>query len=317
MRVTRGLSLDATPRLIDAAPVALTIGNFDGVHRAHLAMLERTVDAAADLDLTPAVLTFHPSPKDFFARAAGTPVAPRLSTLSDKLQRFREAGIAQVVIAEFNAALSKLGPEQFIATVLERQLNARWVLVGDDFRFGHKRAGTIDTLRAAATFTVEQMHTVLVDGHRVSSTAVRVALRDGKLDFAETLLGRPYAICGRVAHGRKLGRTLGFPTANLPLRFMPPLSGICAVKVDGLDGGPHYGVASLGRRPTVDASERPVLEVFLFDFDRPIYGRRINVTFLRKLRDEVKYPDLESLQAQIARDADEARAFVEQLEKAA
>ena len=297
--------------------MALTIGNFDGVHRAHLAMLDRTVEAAADLSLSPAVLTFHPSPKEFFARQAGAPVAPRLSTLSDKLQRFREAGIEHVVIARFNAALSKLGPEQFIAAVLETQLNIRWLLIGDDFRFGHKRAGTIDTLRAAKTFTVEQMNTVVVDGHRVSSTAVRAALRDGALDVAETLLGRPYAICGRVAHGQKLGRSLGFPTANLPLRFMPPLSGICAVKVDGLDGGPHYGVASLGVRPTVDSTNRPVLEVYLFDFDRPIYGRRISVSFLRKLRDEAKYPDLESLKAQIRRDADEARAYVDQLEKAA
>ena len=280
-------------------------------------MLERTVEAAADLSLSPAVLTFHPSPKEFFARQSGGPVAPRLSTLSDKLQRFREAGMAHVVIAKFNAALSKLGPEAFIETVLEKQLATRWLLVGDDFRFGHKRAGTIATLRNAKTFTVEQMNTVIVDGHRVSSTAVRTALNDGALDVAETLLGRPYSICGRVAHGQKLGRSLGFPTANLPLPFMPPLSGICAVRVSGLDEGPHYGVASLGVRPTVDDSQRPVLEVFLFDFDRPIYGRRISVSFLRKLRDEAKFPDLDSLKAQIRRDADEARAYVEQLEKAA
>jgi riboflavin kinase/FMN adenylyltransferase len=316
MRVTRGLFLD-TPPGPRAEPVALTIGNFDGVHRAHLAMLERTVDAAADLSVSPAVLTFHPSPKEFFARAAGAPIASRLSTLSDKLQRFREAGIAHTVIAEFNTALSRLSPEQFIESVLERRLATRWLLVGDDFRFGHKRAGTIDTLRAAKTFTVEQMHAVVVDGRRVSSTAVRAALSDGALDVAERLLGRPYSICGRVAHGRKLGRSLGFPTANLPLRFMPPLSGICVVRVDGLDGGPHYGVASLGVRPTIDESQRPVLEVYLFDFDRPIYGRRISVAFLRKLRDEAKYPDLESLKAQIRRDADQARAYVDQLDKKA
>src|SRR6185503_10383760 len=148
----------------------------------------------------------------------------RLSTLADKLQRFRDAGIEQVFIAQFNARLSQLSPAEFVGTVLEQRLRTRWLLVGDDFRFGHKRAGTIETLRAAKTFTVEQMHTVMIDGHRVSSTGVREALRQGALDAAGKLLGRPYSICGRVVHGQKLGRTLGFPTANVPLRFTPPLS---------------------------------------------------------------------------------------------
>jgi riboflavin kinase/FMN adenylyltransferase len=301
-------------------PLALTIGNFDGVHRAHLAMLERTVEAATDLGLSPAVLTFHPSPKEFFARAAGAPIAPSLSTPADKLSRIFDAGIRQVTIMEFDQALSQLTPEAFIATVLETHLHVRWLLVGDDFRFGHKRAGTIATLRGATTFTVEQMHTVMVDGvHRVSSTGVRKALADGNLDVAARLLGRPYSICGRVTHGAKLGRKLGFPTANLPLRFVPPLSGICVVKIDGPGPQPRYGVASLGLRPTVNALSQPMLEVFIFDFNEPIYGRRIRVSFLAKLRDEKKYPDLESLKAQIRRDSDEARAYVESLglEKAA
>jgi riboflavin kinase/FMN adenylyltransferase len=313
MRVTRGLSGTAVTGGDDTA-VALTIGNFDGVHRAHRAMLDRTVEAAADLGLRPAVLTFHPSPKEFFARRAGTAIIPRLSTLTDKLQRFREAGIDHVVIAEFGARLAGLSAEEFIRQVLERHLSTRWLLVGDDFRFGHKRAGTIDLLRAAPTFTVEQMHTVLFDGERVSSTAVRTALQAGALDVAEKLLGRPYSITGRVAHGEKLGRNLGFPTANLPLRFAPALAGIYAVRVAGLGDQHRYGVASLGVRPTINARAQPLLEVFLFDFDEPIYGRRICVSFLHKLRDEVKYPDLPSLQAQIRRDAEQARAYVEQLE---
>jgi riboflavin kinase / FMN adenylyltransferase len=313
MRVTRGLSGTAE-MWGDDAPAALTIGNFDGVHRAHQAMLDRTVEAAADLGLRPTVLTFHPSPKEFFARRAGAGIVARLSTLTDKLQRFREAGIEQVVIAEFGERLAGLSAEEFISSVLERRLRTRWLLVGDDFRFGHKRAGTIDMLRAVPTFTAERMHTVLHEGERVSSTAVRAALQAGALDVAEKLLGRPYSITGRVAHGEKLGRELGFPTANLPLRFTPPLLGICAVKVTGLGDKPHYGVASLGMRPTINAQARPLLEVFLFDFDEPIYGRRICVSFLHKLRDEVKYPDLPSLQAQIRRDAEQARAYVEQLE---
>ncbi|MBK8739415.1 MAG: bifunctional riboflavin kinase/FAD synthetase [Betaproteobacteria bacterium] len=313
MRVTRGASGMAALRA-DGVPAALTIGNFDGVHRAHRAMLDRTVEAAADLALRPTVLTFHPSPKEYFARRAGAAIVPRLSTLTDKLQLFREAGIEHVVIAEFSARLAGLSAEEFVGAILDQRLRTRWLLVGDDFRFGHKRAGTIDLLRAAPAFTVERMHTVLHEGERVSSSAVRAALQAGALDVAAKLLGRPYSITGRVAHGEKLGRTLGFPTANLPLRFTPPLAGICAVKVAGLGDRPRYGVASLGVRPTVNASARPLLEVFLFDFDQPIYGRRICVSFLHKLRDEAKYPDLPSLQAQIRRDADAARAYVEQLE---
>ena len=313
MRVTRGASGMAALRA-DGVPAALTIGNFDGVHRAHRAMLERTVEAAADLALRPTVLTFHPSPKEYFARRAGAAIVPRLSTLTDKLQLFRDVGIEHVVIAEFSARLAALSAEEFVASILDQRLRTRWLLVGDDFRFGHKRAGTIDLLRAAPAFTVERMHTVLHEGERVSSSAVRAALQAGDLDVAARLLGRPYSITGRVAHGEKLGRTLGFPTANLPLRFTPPLAGICAVKVAGLGDRPRYGVASLGVRPTVNACVRPLLEVFLFDFDQPIYGRRICVSFLHKLRDEAKYPDLPSLQAQIRRDADAARAYVEQLE---
>src|SRR5258706_11782324 len=169
MRVTRGLRSLTTTGRENRVPAALTIGNFDGVHRAHLAMLERTVEAAADLNLCPTVLTFHPSPKEFFARQAGAPVAPRLSTLTDKLCRFRDAGIAHVVIAEFNTQLARHTAEQFIGEALERQLETRWLLIGDDFRFGYNRGGTIETLRNASTFTVERMNTVTIDGHRVSS----------------------------------------------------------------------------------------------------------------------------------------------------
>ena len=314
MRVMRGLPAD--DRVFKDAPLALTVGNFDGVHRAHRAMLDRTVEAAADLDLRPAVLTFHPSPKEFFAQRAGAGIIPRLSTLTGKLQRFREAGIEHVIVARFDERLASHSAAEFIDLMLAERLNVRWLLVGDDFRFGHKRAGTIDTLRGAPTFAVERMHTVLHEGERVSSTAIRAALHAGDLATATRLLGRPYAITGRVAHGEKLGRTLGFPTANLPLRFTPALSGICVVKVCGLDGGPHYGVASLGTRPTVNATKRPLVEVFLFDFDEPIYGRRITVSFLHKLRDEARFPDVASMRAQIVRDADDARIWLSRLDAA-
>ena len=314
MRVTRGLPLgEDMRRVFRDTPLALTLGNFDGVHRAHRAMLERTVEAAADLQLTPAAMTFHPSPKEFFAMNAGAGITPRLSTLTDKLDRFREAGIREVIVVRFNQTLASQSAEDFVGRVLEDQLNVRWLLVGDDFRFGHKRAGTVATLRDSTQFTLERMRTMIHAGERVSSSAVRHALQAGDLEAATRMLGRPYSITGRVAHGEKLGRSLGFPTANLPLRFTPALSGICAVKVTGIgpDGAvARDGVASLGTRPTVNERTRPIVEVFLFDFDRPIYGHRITVHFLHKLRDEARYPDLDTLRAQIQRDADDARRWL-------
>ena len=257
MRVTRGLPLgEDMRRVFRDTPLALTLGNFDGVHRAHRAMLERTVEAAADLHLTPAAMTFHPSPKEFFAMNAGAGITPRLSTLTDKLDRFREAGIREVIVVRFNQTLASQSAEDFVGRVLEDQLNVRWLLVGDDFRFGHKRAGTVATLRDSTQFTVERMHTMIHAGERVSSSAVRHALQAGDLEAATRMLGRPYSITGRVAHGEKLGRSLGFPTANLPLRFTPALSGICAVKVTGI-GPDGAGVNRSGRFAVGKPSERP------------------------------------------------------------
>lgn len=301
MRVSRDLKGAA------AGPVALTIGNFDGVHRGHQAMLARLADAATDLDLVPAVLTFDPHPREFFA-AEGAPA--RLSTLRAKLEAFRSFGVAQVWVARFDARLARLPAEAFVTDVLERALCARWLLVGKDFRFGQGRRGDLDLLRAQPrAFTVETMRTVIVDGERASSTVVRSALAVGELARAAALLGRSYAISGRVAHGRKLGANLGFPTANVPLRHRPALSGIFTVRVHGLSGGPHRGVASLGVRPTLEMKGKPVLEVFLLDFDQSIYGQRITVEFLAKLREEVRYPDLDTLARQIGTDVAQAREY--------
>src|SRR5579862_1511798 len=229
--------------------VALTIGNFDGVHRGHHAMLERLIEAADDLALPSAVLTFDPHPREFFSRDNAP---PRLSTVRAKLEAFAQNGVDRVYIARFDARLAGLAPHEFVADVLVGTLGVRWVLVGDDFRFGRARAGDLATLRAsAATFSVEAMPTVCIDGERVSSTAVRSALAAGELEHAAGLLGRRYVMSGHVAHGDKLGRGLGFPTANLPLRRKPALSGIFAVRVHGLDRFARPGVASLGNRPTV------------------------------------------------------------------
>ncbi len=287
--------------------VALTIGNFDGVHRGHQAMLARLTEAGEDLDLPSAVLTFDPHPREFFARDSAP---PRLSSIRGKLEEFRAAGVRQVYVARFDAQLAAMTADDFIERVLVGRLGVRWVLVGEDFRFGRGRTGDLAVLRMAArSFSVEAMRTVAVDGERASSTAVRQALAAGDLAHAASLLGRPYAMAGRVAHGDKLGASLGFPTANIVLRHKPALSGIYAVRVHGLGAAPRAGVASLGVRPTVKANARPLLEVFIFDFNEPIYGRRVNVEFLHKLRDEERYPDLESLTRQIHADVAHAREY--------
>jgi riboflavin kinase / FMN adenylyltransferase len=287
--------------------VALTIGNFDGVHRGHQAMLSRLTEAAEDLRLPAAVLTFDPHPREFFAPAS----APaRLSTLRSKLELFRAYGVATTFVARFDARLASLTAAQFVTDVLERQLETRWLLVGEDFRFGRGRMGDLAFLRSATRrFSVEAMGTVAVDGERASSTAVRAALSTGDLARAAALLGRNYAITGHVAHGDKLGRNLGFPTANIPLRRVPALTGIFAVRVHGLCGEPRPGVASVGVRPTIRADGKPIAEAFLFDFNETIYGKRITVEFLHKLRDEARYPDLDTLTRQMSRDVMHAREY--------
>ena len=270
-------------------------------------MLARLIEAAEDLRMPSAVMTFDPHPREFFARDAAP---PRLSSLRSKLELFRAYGVSRAYVARFDARLASVAAEDFVTDVLARRLNVRWVLVGDDFRFGKGRRGDLALLRAhARTFSVEAMGTIDVAGERASSSAVRDALAAGELDHAAALLGRPYALSGRVAHGRKLGRALGFPTANITLRHRPALSGVFAVRVHGLGGAPRAAVASLGVRPTVTPKGRPLLEVFVFDFDEPIYGRRVVVEFLQKLRDEERYPDLATLTRQIRTDVDNARDY--------
>lgn len=288
-------------------PVALTIGNFDGVHRGHQAMLARLIEAAEDLRLPPAVLTFDPHPREFFSPAS----APaRLSTLRAKLDLFRACGVATTFVARFDARLASLGAGEFVNDVLERRLETRWLLVGEDFRFGRDRMGDIAFLRSAARrFSVEAMGTVSVNGERASSTAAREALSAGDLGLAAALLGRNYTITGHVAHGDKVGRGLGFPTANIALRRRPALTGIFVVRVHGLGNAARNGVASVGVRPTITHSGKPVAEVYLLDFDETIYGRRITVEFLHKLRDEARYADLAALTQQIGRDVLDAREY--------
>ena len=284
---------------------ALTIGNFDGVHRGHRALIDRVTARARELRLSSCVLTFEPHPREFFARESAP---PRLTRLRDKLELMAAAGVKRVHVARFDAHFAALPAARFVDEVLVRGLGAHWLLVGRDFRFGERRGGDFATLEAAAAhhgFTLESMPDVQFDGARVSSSAIRAALAAADFALAERLLGHPYTLSGRVVHGTKLGRELGFPTANIVLRRPPPLTGIFVVEVD--DRGP--GVASVGRRPTVNPVPDPLLEVHLFDQKEDLYGEHLRVRFLEKLRDEQKYDGLEALKKAIARDAAQAKEF--------
>ena len=280
---------------------ALTIGNFDGVHRGHRALIDRVIAKGREAKLVASILTFEPHPREFFSPDA----APaRVTRLRDKLTLLDEAGVEHVHVARFDARFAAMPPERFIEEVLVRGLGTRWLLVGCDFRFGARRAGNFETLKNQE-FALEAMADVEFDGKRVSSSAVRAALKAGDLRGAERLLGHPYTISGRVAHGAKLGKGLGFPTANIVLRRPPPIAGIFVVEVDRYG----KGVASVGRRPTVNPVAIPLLEVHLFDHDGDLYGEHLRVRFLEKLRDEERYDGLPALQAAIARDARQAREY--------
>jgi len=289
-----------------AAPCALTVGNFDGVHRGHRAMLARLVEAARARRLAPCVLTFEPHPREFFSPAT----APaRLTRLREKAELLAEAGVARLHVERFDAALVAMPAERFVEEILLRGLGMRWLLAGRDFRFGARRAGDfalLESLAARHGFALEAMPDVALEGRRVSSSAVRDALQAGDLRRAERLLGRPYTMSGRVAHGEKLGRSLGFPTANILLRRAPPIAGIFVVEVETLG----RGVASVGVRPTVLPLPAPRLEVFLFDWGgADLYGRHLRVRFLEKLREEEKFDGMPSLAAAIARDVALAKEY--------
>jgi riboflavin kinase/FMN adenylyltransferase len=288
----------------------LTIGNFDGVHRGHQALLARLTAQARKAALPAAVMTFEPHPREFFAPDSAP---PRLSSLREKLALICEAGVDHAYVCRFDARFAAITAEVFVDRILVRGLSVRQLIVGDDFRFGAGRRGDFDMLRragAAHRFGVEAMETVSVNGERVSSSAVRDALDEDDLAHSARLLGRPYVIAGRVIHGRKLGRQLGFPTANIQLkRNRVPLSGVFAVRVTGEGLGECHGVANLGMRPTVSRALKPSLEVHLFDFDGDLYRAHLTVDFLRKLRGEMKFDGLPALAQQIARDIDEARAW--------
>ena len=296
----------------DQKSVALTIGNFDGVHLGHQALLAQVKEAAHLRGLPSAVLVFEPHPREFFTPQQ----APaRLTSMREKLELFAALGVERVHVCRFNQQFAQMDAADFMYSLHEK-LHVKFVLIGDDFRFGRARAGDfalMEKIGAQHGFVVQAMPSVLHDGVRISSTAVRAALADGDLRVAQSYLGRPYSISGRVVHGAGVGKGLGFPTANIQMKHnRPPLSGIFVVSVQGDDLPPLQGVASLGVRPTVSADGKPVLEVHLFNFSSEIYNKHLRVNFLHKLRDEVKYPDLESLTQQIALDVNNAKQWFKQ-----
>ncbi len=305
MYILRGI------RSPDRQPVALTIGNFDGVHLGHQALLARLKQEAQARGLATAAVVFEPHPREFFApQQAPT----RLTSLREKLEMFAALGVDRVHICRFNRGFAQTPAEQFMEA-LDRDLAARYILIGDDFRFGSGRSGDFALMRrvgAERGFVVEAMHSIMQGEVRISSTAVREALAQGDLAAARRYLGRHYSISGHVEHGNRMGRQLGFPTANIQLRHnRPPLTGIFVVRASIEGGAWRQGAASLGVRPTVAADGKPVLEVHLFDFGEQIYGRHLHVEFLHKLRDEAKFPDLASLTRQIALDVAQAKQWFE------
>lgn len=303
------------PPPADRRPCALTIGNFDGVHRGHQVMLAALRARADELGLPACVLTFEPHPREFFAVQRALPAPARILTERDKLDALAHSRIDRVCIAHFNESLAALSAERFISEMIVDGLQARYLLVGDDFRFGARRVGDFGLLAersAGSGFELARMASVCEGADRISSSAVRAALGSGDFERVSNLLGRRYSISGHVIHGRQLGRDLGFPTLNLRIPFeRPALSGIFVVEVEGLGDRALPGVANLGTRPAVERDGRPLLEVHLFDFDREVYGDLVRVVFLAKLRDEANFADLGALREQIARDTLAARAFFE------
>jgi riboflavin kinase/FMN adenylyltransferase len=285
----------------------LTVGNYDGVHLGHQWMIRVLKERAAHLRLPSTVLVFEPSSKEFID-PAGAP--PRLTRWREKFLALKALGVDQLVLLRFDDAMRAMSPQCFVEQLIVSGLAARHMVVGNDFRYGAKAEGTIESLRAAGSqhgFTVEQIAPFIVDGVRVSSTAVRERLERGDCDAAARLLGARYRMMGRVVYGEALGRTLGFPTANLRLqRRKSPICGILAVRVHGIGDEPMDAVASLGTRPTVNGVE-PLLEVHVFDFDGNLYGRVIEVEFVAKLRDEIKFDSLELMLVQMKVDAAQAR----------
>jgi len=290
----------------------VTIGNFDGIHLGHQSVLGELAEKAAEMDLSSLVMVFEPHPQEFFD-AENAPA--RLTRFREKVQILRRFAVDRLLCVRFDKKFASIPAQDFVQQILIEKLGVRHLIIGDDFRFGHGRSGDVEMLRAAGEtedFQVMNMRTFDMDGERVSSTRIRAALKIGELNVAEKLLGRSYRMSGRVVQGDQRGRTIGFPTANIYLhRKVSPITGVFAVQVFGLDDEPLQAVANIGTRPTVDG-KKCLLEVHLLDFDQDIYGRHVQVMFLRKLREEQRFESLDDLKQQIHCDVQAARDIFEQ-----
>ncbi|HDX1088061.1 bifunctional riboflavin kinase/FAD synthetase [Pasteurella multocida] len=305
MRLIRGIH-NLPPNL---SSCALTIGNFDGVHLGHQAILRHLRQKADALNLPVVVMLFEPQPREYFT---GEAIPARLMRLRDKLHYLAQAKVDYVLCIRFNENFASQTAEEFIEDWLVKKLNVRFLSIGDDFRFGAKRQGDFALLQKSGEafgFFVEDNHSFCCDELRISSTAIREALAEDDLAYAEKMLGKPYRILGRVAHGNKLGRTIGFPTANIPLhRQVNPVKGVYAVKVRLKNQEIYHGVANIGKRPTINGVVQ-LLEVHIFDFHSTIYGQCLEVEFCHKIRNEFKFPSFEALKEQIAQDVETAKHF--------
>lgn len=291
----------------------LTIGNFDGLHLGHRAVINKLAARGRDLGLPVVVMIFEPQPLEYFL---GKNAPSRLMRLREKVMQFLTLPVDDLLILRFNQYLANWDAEQFVVDILIKKLNVRHLVVGDDFHFGKARRGNFAMLKEkgeAFGFQVEDTGSYQLDGLRISSTLIRDALGVGDLDEAERLLGRCYSVCGRVAHGDQRGRTMGYPTANIRMfRKNTPVVGVYAVTMTGIDGREFEGVANVGTRPTFDGGSKVILETHLFDFDKEIYGRYVEVHFKRKIRDEMRFRSLEELKAQIVKDvADTKKIFAD------
>lgn len=290
---------------------AVSIGNYDGVHLGHQTVLRELVRHAGELGVPATVVVFEPTPQEFFAPDASP---ARLMRLPEKLQALREQGVDRVLCLNFNRQLAEMQPDEFIQRILVQGLGARYLVVGDDFRFGRARRGDFALLKAAGraySFEVQDTGALLADGQRISSTRIREALEAGDMERAVNMLGRPFALSGRVLYGAQLGRELGFPTANVALRRrVVPVRGIFAARVHGIDTTVHDGVAYVGNRPAV-GGRGTLLEVFVFDFEGDLYGRRVCVELLHRIRDDAHFDDLQAMQIQIRKDVHAARKWLQ------
>ena len=285
---------------LEQLPCVVTIGNFDGVHLGHQALLDEVKKRAHDLKLESAVITFEPNPKDYFSQ---NKPQTRISSLREKIELFNEIKIDRVHIIKFNQEFSKVTANEFIS-VLIKKLKVKEIIIGEDFCFGKGREGGIKQL-SASSMKLNIKNKILIDGKRISSTLIRNLLANDKLDEANKYIGRPYSISGKVVHGEKRGRKIGFPTANIHMRHnRPPLKGVFAVKFQN-----HFGVANLGIRPSIKGEKKLQLEVHLLNFSSDLYGQHVSVIFLKKLRDEKKFKSLDELKEQIKLDVIKAKLF--------